>query len=118
MSIPAASPHPVSSTRSYTMQRGDTLYSVAQRYQTTVNALLRANPQITNKNVIPVGQVIYLPGATLTLSNGQIVYIARSGDTMGAVARQFTTTLSKLINANPQISNPSLIYPGQWIYIP
>jgi LysM repeat protein len=118
VTIPASSPHPVSSTRSYTMQRGDTLFSVAQRYQTTVNALLRANPEITNRNVIPVGQVIYLPGATLTLSNGQIVYIARSSDTMGAIARQFNTTLSALINANPQISNPGLIYPGQWINIP
>jgi LysM repeat protein len=117
VSIPAAPP-PVSSTLSYTVKRGDTLMSIAVRFQTTINALLRANPIITNQNVIPVGMVIYLPGATLTLPNGQIVYIARSSDTMGAVARQFKTTLSALISANPQISNPNLIFPGQRINIP
>ena len=37
---------------------------------------------------------------------------------MGTIARLFNTTLSALINANPQIANPSLIYPGQRIYIP
>ena len=118
VSVPATSTPPVSSTSSYTVKRGDTLLSIAQRFQTTVNALLRANPEITNKNVIPVGQVIYLPGATLTLSNGQIVYIATSSDTMGAIARQFNTLLSALISANPQISNPNLIFPGQRINIP
>jgi LysM repeat protein len=118
VSIPASSPGPVTGSGSYTVQRGDTLFRIAQRFQTTVNILLRANPDITNRNVIPVGQVIYLPGATLTLSNGQVVYIAMSGDTMGSVARQFNTTLSALINANSQISNPNLIYPGQRINIP
>lgn len=118
VSIPALSTPPVSSSDSYTVKRGDTLLKIAQRFQTTVNVLLRANPDITNRNVITVGQVIYLPGATLTFSNGQVVYIAKSSDTMGAIARQFNTTLSALISANPKISNPNLIYPGQRINIP
>ena len=114
----AASPVPVTGSPSYTVQKGDTLLSIARRFQTTVNALLLANPNITNMNLIPVGQIIYLPGATITLSDGQIVYIAKGGDTMGIIARKFATTLSALINANPQISNPSLIFPGQRINIP
>jgi len=118
VSIPGTPPTPVTGTGSYTVRKGDTLFSIAARFQSTVNTLLRANPEITNKNVITAGQVIYLPGATLTLSNGQVVYIAMSSDTMGAIARQFNTTLSLLIKANPQISNPNLIYPGQRINIP
>jgi len=109
--IPAASPVPVTGTPSYIVQKGDTLFSIALRFQTSVNALLLANPVITNRNLIPVGQIIYLPGATITLSDGQIVYIAKGGDTMGIIARKFTTTLSALISANPQISNPNLIFP-------
>lgn len=118
VSIPATSPGPVTGTSSYIVQKGDTLFSIALRFQTNVDTLLRANPEITNRNVIPVGQIIYLPGATITLSNGQIVYIAKGGDTMGSIARQFNTTLSALISANPQTSNPNLIFPGQRINIP
>jgi LysM repeat protein len=118
VSIPAASSIPVTSTNRYTVQKGDTLLSIAIRFQTTVNALLRANPEITNKNVIPVGQIIYLPGATITLSNGHFIYIAKSSDTMGNIAQRFNTSLGTLVSANPQISNPNLIFPGQRINIP
>ena len=118
VSVPEVLPIPVTGSGSYTVQKGDTLYSIAVAHKTTVAVLLRANPEITNRNVIAVGQVIYLPGATLTLSNGQVVYIVRSGDYMNAIAAKFNTTLSALLNANPQISRPNLIYTGQRINIP
>jgi LysM repeat protein len=37
---------------------------------------------------------------------------------MASIARQFNTTLSRLTSANPQISNPNLIFTGQRINIP
>jgi LysM repeat protein len=46
----------------YTVKKGDTLSSIARKYGTTVQALLAANPQITNANLIRVGQVIRIPG--------------------------------------------------------
>ena len=45
----------------YTVKRGDTLSKIASANKTTVDALLRANPSITNKNLIRVGQVLNLP---------------------------------------------------------
>ncbi len=41
-----------------------------------------------------------------------------SGDTMWKIAVKYETGLSELIGANPHISNPALIYPGQVITIP
>jgi LysM repeat protein len=48
----------------YVVQPGDTLALIAYRYHTTVSAILAVNPQITNPNVIYVGQVINLPSGT------------------------------------------------------
>jgi LysM repeat protein len=46
----------------YTVKKGDTLSAIAKRYGTTVDALLKANPNIKNPNLIKVGQVIVIPG--------------------------------------------------------
>ncbi|MDI1480220.1 LysM peptidoglycan-binding domain-containing protein [Polyangium sp. y55x31] len=49
---------------SYTVKSGDTLGAIAEKYDTSVSAILKANPQITNPNQISVGQQIKLPGAS------------------------------------------------------
>lgn len=41
-----------------------------------------------------------------------------SGDTMWKLAVQYQVGTSEIIQANPQISNPNLIYPGQVLQIP
>jgi LysM repeat protein len=46
----------------YVVKKGDTLSAIAKRYGTTVDALLKANPNIKNPNLIRVGQVIIIPG--------------------------------------------------------
>ncbi|HJS18094.1 MAG TPA: LysM peptidoglycan-binding domain-containing protein [Anaerolineales bacterium] len=48
----------------YVVQPGDTLAKIAKRSGTTVSAIMAVNPQITNPNVIYVGQVIYLPAGS------------------------------------------------------
>lgn len=45
----------------YTIARGDTLAKLAQRYGTTVQAIQAANPQLTDPNVLNVGDVIRIP---------------------------------------------------------
>ena len=52
---------PPATGNTYVVQPGDTLAKIAQRTGTTVRAILAVNPQITNPNVIYVGQVINLP---------------------------------------------------------
>lgn len=45
-------------------------------------------------------------------------YTVRPGDTMFTIAQRFGVPLPALIAANPQIPNPSLIFPGQVICVP
>lgn len=40
------------------------------------------------------------------------VYIVKKGDTLWGIAKRCGVTLTALIEANPQIKNPNLIYPG------
>lgn len=47
----------------YRIHSGDTLWAIAARNHTTVGALLRANPQIHNANLIYAGALLTLPGA-------------------------------------------------------
>lgn len=56
-----------------------------------------------------------LPAGALAQSGTHTVV---SGDTMWKIAVRYQIGVSELIQANPQIKNPSLIYPGQKINIP
>lgn len=47
--------------KTYVVRPGDTLFKIALRFHTTVDAILAVNPQIKNRNIIYVGQVINLP---------------------------------------------------------
>ena len=49
---------------------------------------------------------------------GGIRYTVKSGDSMWKIAVQYEIGLSEIIEANPQIANPDLIYPGQILIIP
>lgn len=65
----------------YTVKKGDTLTGIAAKYNTTVNALLALNPDITNKDLIYVNQVIIISGtaATKTTNKAQRAKITNFG---------------------------------------
>ncbi len=106
----------------YIVQRGDTLRIIANRFGTTVNAILAVNPQIVNPNLIYPGQVLVVPGSTGGIPDpppaGGKIYYVQSGDTLKKIAARFGTTLDALLAANPQITNQNLIYVGQAIKLP
>lgn len=45
-------------------------------------------------------------------------YTVQSGDSMWKIASRYQIGVSEIIQANPQIKNPNMIYPGQKVYIP
>jgi LysM repeat protein len=108
----------------YIVARGDTLRSLASRFGMTVDALLAANPDITNANVIYEGQRLKVYSGPVTPPpnnppppSGQLYY-AQRGDTLRKIAAKFNTTVDAILKVNPQIANPNLIYVGQAITIP
>lgn len=50
-----------SESSTHTVVSGDTMYKIAMQYNVSLNDLIRANPQITNPNIIQIGQVINIP---------------------------------------------------------
>ena len=102
------------STQQITVQPGDTLWDIAQKYHTTVNQIVALN-HIANPNLIHPGQIIKLPENQNTTNPR--TYQVKSGDTLWDIAQKYHTTVNQIVDLN-HISNPNLIYPGQTIQIP
>ena len=100
-------------TNSYTVVKGDTLNGIAKKFNTTLAEILKVNPQITNPNIIYVGQVINLP---TTNEPEEIIYTVQKGDTLSGIAKKYGTTYQELARIN-NIANPNQIYVGQKIKI-
>lgn len=94
----------------YTVQAGDTLWGIAQKYGVTVQQLCQWN-NISNPNLIYPGQVLVIYSSN-PFSRAYHTYTVQSGDTLWGIAQRFGVTVQDLCNWN-NISNPNLIYPGQ-----
>lgn len=106
----AASYNP--STGTHTVRPGESLYSIARRYRTTVERLKRENK---------LGSNLIRPGQKLKVSAGSRTdlrrYTIRRGDTLSGIAKANRVGLSSLLRANG-LSSRSRIYPGQVLVIP
>ena len=96
----------------YTVKSGDTLYSIAKKYNTTVNAITTLN-NLTS-STLSIGQTLKIPVSTQ--NSTEKTYTVKSGDTLYSIARKYNTTVSDLINRNNlKTSNLSI---GQKLIIP
>jgi outer membrane protein assembly factor BamB len=102
----------------YFVQRGETLYAIAKRYQTTVHAIVAAN-RLEDPNAICAGQALIIPrpGEVPSPPPGGIVHLVRPGETIFYLAEKFGSTPHDILRAN-QIAHPEFIIPGQQLVIP
>ena len=95
----------------YKVVSGDTLYGIAKRFNTTVDALKSLN-NLTS-DVLRIGQILKIP------KNGQdeyIKYTVKSGDTLYGIAKKYNTTVSVLKSLNNLTSD--ILRIGQILNIP
>ncbi len=95
----------------YTVRSGNTLFGIAQFFQTSVEDILKYN-NIQNPSLIYVGQTLQIPAGSAQLD----YYVTRPGDSLWTIAQKYNTTVPRLLEIN-RLSNPNVIYPGQLIKI-
>ena len=102
------SPPKTNSQRNYIVKKGDTLYSIAQRYNITVDELKKQNQLSTNQ--LTIGQSLILPSTSF------VTYTVQKGDTLYKIASQYNTTVDILKKINNLSSN--ILSIGQKIKLP
>jgi len=119
---PAEQPKPEWQT--HRVRKGQTLNFIANRYGTTVSALIAAN-NITNKNRLRVGQTLRIPTdkyyappkyKTSASTQSKVTYVVKPGDTLTQIANRYNTTVAKIRTWN-KLSTKKPIYPGQKLMI-
>ena len=99
--------------KTYIVRSGDTLSSIAQRFNTSVSVLAQLN-DISNPNLIYPGQVLKIESSRNSQNNDGFtgLYVIQKGDTLSKIARKLNTTLDKLSEDNDLVSNDK-IYENQ-----
>ncbi|MBD3777908.1 MAG: LysM peptidoglycan-binding domain-containing protein [Micrococcales bacterium] len=119
---PAAAPQATGG--SHTVASGETVSAIAQRYGTTVAAVVSANG-LDSRAFIRVGQTLTIPGAGATATTAPAAapqatggsHTVASGETVSAIAQRYGTTVAAVVSANG-LDSRAFIRVGQTLTIP
>ena len=93
---------------SYTVVRGDSLYTIGKRFNTTSSELMKVN-NLSSAVIFP-GQVLKVP------ANTSSIYTVKSGDSLYLIAKRYGISLNSLRQANNKWDD--VIYVGQKLVLP
>ncbi|MFC7687800.1 LysM peptidoglycan-binding domain-containing protein [Ureibacillus sp. GCM10028918] len=93
----------------HVVNRGETLWQIASRYNVNINAIQQVN-QLPNMNQLLLGQALVIPTAG-------VMHSIQAGENLWSIASNYGVSINALLNAN-RITNPNLLYPGIILYIP
>ena len=103
---------PLEGDDTYVVGNGDTLYSIARRYNVTVDDIKKLNN--LNSNTLSIVQILKIP----TINNNtptNNTYIVKKGDTLYSIAKKYNLTVDKLKELN-NLSN-NLVSIGQVLVV-
>ena len=92
----------------YEVKSGDSLYSIAKKYNTTVDALMKNND--LTSSFLQIGQVLKIPS-----TNNLGTYTVVAGDTLYSIAKRYNMSVDELKDLNDLSNN--LLYVGQNIIV-
>lgn len=93
----------------HVVQRGESLYSIAQQYGVSFSQVLNDN-QVTDPSRLVVGQ-------TLIIRFPMQVHTVRTGQTLQSISAQYGLSVRQLQRNNPILGGGTTIYPGQTLVI-
>lgn len=100
------------SANQYTVVKGDSLYAIAKKFNTTVDEIKKLN-NLTSNN-LSIGQVLNIPGSSTSTTNK--IYTVKKGDTLYKIASNNNTTVNAIKSLNNLTTNNLSI--GQVLQIP
>jgi LysM repeat protein len=133
--VPVATPLPVDTptpeptatpafaTAPYTVQPGDSVSTIAEKFGVTSQTIREMN--LLTSDALQVGQVLRVPNTTGAgtaasvdpVPAGPFEYVVKPGDTLLSIAIEFGVSANDIIAANT-LSNPNNLFVGQTITIP
>lgn len=96
----------------YTVQKGDSLYSIAKSFDTTVSEIMDLNQ--LSSTILSIGQILKIPTKNSGTDYG--VYLVKKGDTLYSIANQYGITVSELKSLNNLTSDQLSI--GMMLKVP
>lgn len=93
----------------YVVQPGDTIESIAAKYQVSPYRLIQMN-ELTNPENLVVGQ-------TIVILIPEVVYTVQEGDTLYGIADANDMSIVELYQNNPQLVTQMQLYPGEELVI-
>ena len=110
-----------SDIQNHTTLKGESLYQIAKRYNTNLDAIYDLNPDYRNQ-ILKIGDIVRVPNnpnnqeENFISDDGYLLITIVSGDTKYAISKKYEVTIATLEALNPQIVSMLLI--GQRVRIP
>ncbi|MGI6209646.1 MAG: LysM peptidoglycan-binding domain-containing protein [Anaerolineae bacterium] len=119
---------PTPGPRVHVVQAGDVLGSIALEYDLELDELLAANPGLTERSLLRLGQEIVIPAKAASAeapaseapaeAAAPKVHVIESGDNLLYLAEKYGVTVAQILAVNPDLTERSILRLGQEVIIP